>query len=73
MAPGRAVLAGLAELPKLFIGFVIGQPAMNWNTVIIGEARRSGRIAARTAQIPRLIVRVRFSSLAPTAKAQVRG
>jgi feruloyl esterase len=24
--------------PKLFNGFVIGQPAMNWNTFIIGEA-----------------------------------
>ncbi len=31
------------------------------------------RIAARTAQIPKLIVRVRFPSPAPTAKAQVRG
>jgi len=35
------------------------------------RSRRSGRVAARTAQIPKLIVRVRFSSPAPPRRRRL--
>jgi len=41
-------------------------------TLMDNSHRRPGRMTAETAQVPKLIVRVRFPSPAPWSKTQVR-